>query len=97
MKDEEEKNNSDINIEKTDDPQGEDDVVEFVFNDDGEEDLKATLKKLRKDLKQAQKDGNGFWIKEIDESELAAYKESAEVCPVNVIHIYDKETGEKII
>ena len=30
MKDEEEKNNSDINIEKTDDPQGEDDVVEFV-------------------------------------------------------------------
>jgi len=49
------------------------------------------------DLKQAQKDGNGFWIKEIDESELAAYKESAEVCPVNVIHIYDKETGEKII
>lgn len=31
----------------------EDDVVEFVFNADGEEDLKATLKKLRKDLKQA--------------------------------------------
>ncbi len=30
----------------------EDDVVEFVFNDDGEEDLKATLKKLRKDLKE---------------------------------------------
>ncbi len=28
-----------------------DDVVEFVFNADGEEDLKATLKKLRKDLK----------------------------------------------
>ena len=31
----------------------EDDVVEFVFNDDGEEDIKATLKKLRKDLKVA--------------------------------------------
>lgn len=30
-----------------------DDVVEFVFNADGEEDLKATLKKLRKDLKEA--------------------------------------------
>ncbi len=29
-----------------------DDVVEFVFNADGEEDLKATLKKLRKDLKE---------------------------------------------
>lgn len=31
----------------------EDDVVEFVFNADGEEDLKANLKKLRKDLKEA--------------------------------------------
>lgn len=30
-----------------------DDVVEFVYNADGEEDLKATLKKLRKDLKEA--------------------------------------------
>lgn len=34
----------------------EDDVVEFVYNDDGEEDIKATLKKLRKDLKEAQKE-----------------------------------------
>jgi molecular chaperone GrpE (heat shock protein) len=31
----------------------EDDVVEFVFNEDGEEDLKATLKKFRKDLKES--------------------------------------------
>jgi len=30
----------------------DDDVVEFVFNNDGEEDLKATLKKFRKDLKE---------------------------------------------
>ena len=29
----------------------DEDIVEFVFNDDGEEDIKATLKKLRKDLK----------------------------------------------
>lgn len=34
----------------------EDDVVEFVYNDDGEEDIKATLKKLRKDLKDARKE-----------------------------------------
>ena len=33
-------------------PEEEDDVVEFVFNEDGEEDIKATLKKIRKDLKQ---------------------------------------------
>lgn len=31
----------------------EEDIVEFEYNEDGEEDLKATLKKLRKDLKQA--------------------------------------------
>ena len=36
----------------TEDLADEDDVVEFVYNADGEEDLKATLKKLRKDLKQ---------------------------------------------
>ncbi len=34
----------------------EDDVVQFEYNADGEEDMKATLKKLRKDLKQAQKE-----------------------------------------
>lgn len=31
----------------------DEDVVEFEYNADGEEDLKATLKKLRKDLKEA--------------------------------------------
>ena len=34
----------------------EDDIVEFVYNEDGEEDLKATLKKLRKDIKDARKE-----------------------------------------
>jgi molecular chaperone GrpE len=33
--------------------EAEDDVVEFVFTDDGEEDLRATLKKFRKELKEA--------------------------------------------
>ncbi len=37
-------------------PHEEDDIVEFVYNEDGEEDLKATLKKLRKDLKEARKE-----------------------------------------
>lgn len=35
--------------------EGEDEIVEFEFNDDGEEDLKKTLKKLRLDLKVAKK------------------------------------------
>lgn len=41
---------------KNEDISEDDDVVEFVFNDDGEEDLKATLKKFRKDLKDAKKE-----------------------------------------
>ncbi len=38
-----------------------------------------------------------WFYKEIDESELAKFKEAAEVCPVNVIHIFDKDTGQKIL
>ena len=39
-----------------DSAESEDDVVEFEYNEDGEEDLKKTLKKLRADLKQAKKE-----------------------------------------
>ena|SRR3989338_6276986 len=34
---------------------------------------------------------------EIDDSEIEKMKAAAEGCPKNVIHIIDKETGEKII
>ncbi len=34
---------------------------------------------------------------DIDEKDLNANKEAADSCPVNVIHIIDKKTGEKII
>ena len=40
---------------------------------------------------------NKFHRKEIDESELDKYMEAAQSCPVTVIHITDKETGEKLI
>jgi len=33
----------------------------------------------------------------ITEDELKRVKEAAEACPVNVIHIFDLETGERII
>jgi molecular chaperone GrpE len=42
-------------------------VLEFEFNEDGEEDLKKTLKKFRADLKQAQKEKQEYltgWQKE---------------------------------
>ena len=34
---------------------------------------------------------------EIDEDQLEIFKEAAESCPVNVIHIIDKQTGKRII
>ena len=43
------------------------------------------------------KQNNDVQEKIIDETELQDMIEAARVCPVNVIHIYDLETGEKII
>jgi len=66
----------------------------WVMKDDGKADLVGH--KL---------DDNGNQILIIKESQLskegknvlAVNKEAAEVCPVQVIHIYDEETGEKLI
>jgi molecular chaperone GrpE len=72
MVDEEEKKEDAI-------PEPEDDVVEFEFNDDGEEDLKKTLKKLRADLKLAKKEKEEYlngWQKE--RADFANYKKQEE-------------------
>jgi molecular chaperone GrpE len=72
MKEEEEKK-----IDET--GEAEDDVVEFEFNDDGEEDLKKTLKKLRADLKQVKKEKEEYltgWQKE--RADFANYKKGEE-------------------
>lgn len=63
----------------------QDDQWELVA--DGKADLKGSESKKE----------NKMQTKEIDESELEKYKEAAESCPVTVIHIIDKETGERII
>ncbi len=44
----------------------------------------------------ADKDKQEF-VLEFTEEEFEKFKQSAEVCPVNVIHIIDLQTGEKII
>jgi len=50
------------------------------------------------DLKDSIKDNKtGFFVREIDESELKKWMESAESCPVTVIHITDLETGKRLI
>ena len=59
----------------------------WTLLDDG----KAELKDGK--LNEAKK----VYIVEIEEDQLVKFKEAAEVCPVNVIHIFDIETGEKII
>lgn len=64
-----------IKIEGTDPEVDNDDVVEFEYNEDGEEDLKKTLKKLRADLKVAKKEKEEYltgWQKE--RAEFMNYK-----------------------
>ncbi len=34
---------------------------------------------------------------EIGEDELEQMREAAEACPVNVIHIFDKESGKRVV
>jgi len=42
------------------------------------------------------KNGDSFEL-ELDESEIEQMKQAAEGCPVNVIHITNLDTGQKII
>lgn len=78
MQDEENIKNEDMNkeIQDFENPMDtEDEILEFEFNDDGEEDLKKTLKKLRADLKIAKKEKEEYltgWQKE--RADFANYK-----------------------
>lgn len=79
MQDEENTKNLDLKNEEVVEAEipeeAEDDILEFEFNDDGEEDLKKTLKKLRNDLKQAKKEKEEYltgWQKE--RADFANYK-----------------------
>lgn len=66
---------SDEEIKKENPPENEAEVLEFEFNDDGEEDLKKTLKKFRADLKQCKIEKEEYltgWQKE--RAEFANYR-----------------------
>ena len=70
MGDEEEKK-----IENIEPAEDDSEVLEFEFNEDGEEDLKKTLKKFRNELKQAKKEKEEYltgWQKE--RAEFANYR-----------------------
>ncbi len=63
----------------------------WVMDDDGKSDIKNSVH---------QKNEKGeivLEILDIEESDFSKNKEAAESCPVNVIHLKKKETGEKII
>jgi len=51
----------------------------------------------KSDIKNAKNVDNGWQQLEIEEKDFNANKEAADSCPVNVIHIVKKGTGEKII
>jgi molecular chaperone GrpE len=71
---------SDENQEKKEEQESEEsEVLEFEFNEDGEEDLKKTIKKLRVDLKEAKKEKEEYltgWQKE--RADFANYKKEEE-------------------
>lgn len=76
MSDDETKNKDKNKPENT---EPEEEIVEFEFNDDGEEDLKKTLKKFRADLKQAKAEKEEYltgWQKE--RAEFANYRKEEE-------------------
>lgn len=55
------------------------------------EDNKADLKDSEQDPK------TKFFVREIDKNELKKWMDAAESCSVNVIHIIDLETGNRLI
>ena len=58
----------------------------WTMNDDGKSDIVGCRKRADE------------WEElDIDEKNFTENKEAADSCPVNVIHIINKETGEKII
>src|SRR3990167_11374419 len=70
---------SDEDVKNETPSENDEDIVEFEFNEDGEEDLKKTLKKLRADLKQVKKEKEEYltgWQKE--RADFANYKKDEE-------------------
>ena len=51
----------------------------------------------KSDIKEGKHREDGWQELEIEENDFEEDKAAAEACPVNVIHLKNKETGEKII
>lgn len=85
MSDENEKKEESFDKAQDDSAESEE-IVEFEFNDDGEEDLKKTLKKLRADLKEAKKQKEEYltgWQKE--RADFSNYKKEESNRQMNLV------------
>ena len=51
----------------------------------------------KSDIKNGENKDNGWQELEFEEKNLQENKDAADSCPVNVIHIVKKETGEKLV
>ncbi len=51
----------------------------------------------KSDVVGSSKRGDGWEIFDLDDVEFDLNKQCADACPVNVIHLVNKETGEKLI
>ena len=51
----------------------------------------------KSDIKNGNNLDTGWQDLDIEEKDFEANKEAADSCPVNVIHLVNKKTGEKII
>ena len=58
----------------------------WEMHEDGKSDIKKSIKRP-----------DGWEEREIEETEFTANKDAADACPVNVIHIRNLQTNEKII
>ncbi|MEK7175474.1 MAG: nucleotide exchange factor GrpE [Patescibacteria group bacterium] len=82
------------NVEEVENNEDDSELLEFEFNDDGEEDLKKTLKKFRTDLKLCQKEKEEYligWQKE--RADFANYKKEENDRKIN----FSKILQEKIL
>ncbi len=51
----------------------------------------------KSDVKGAAKNAEGWEEKDIEDNQFEANKAAADSCPVNVIHLKDKEKNERVI
>ncbi len=76
----------------------QDEILEFVYNADGEEDLKATLKKLRKDLKESQNEKQEYltsWQRE--RADFINYKKNESEQNKRVVAIARERFAEELL